>query len=155
MTMIARMCLFAAAALLFCTGAARAAERRACKADAEKLCKGILPGGGRIAACLKSHENDLSDECKAAAHEWKEAANRIVESCKEDVDKLCKGVKAGGGRIQRCLRKHRADLSEKCKGAIAETRRKEQKQRKAGKADGAETHEGATEKHEATEDKSD
>jgi hypothetical protein len=36
----------------------------ACKADAEKLCKGITPGAGRIIACLKSHESELSPACK-------------------------------------------------------------------------------------------
>jgi hypothetical protein len=36
-----------------------------CKADAEKLCAGIQPGGGRIAACLREHKDQVSDACKA------------------------------------------------------------------------------------------
>lgn len=36
----------------------------ACKADAEKLCPGIEPGGGRLKACFKEHRKDLSSECK-------------------------------------------------------------------------------------------
>ena len=35
--------------------------------------------------------------------------------CQEDADRLCKGRKAGGGRIARCLDEHQADLSKACK----------------------------------------
>lgn len=38
----------------------------ACRADAAKLCKDEKPGEGRIAICLKAHEKELSDPCKAA-----------------------------------------------------------------------------------------
>jgi hypothetical protein len=37
----------------------------ACKPDAEKFCKGIRPGQGRILACLKSHQSDLAPACAA------------------------------------------------------------------------------------------
>jgi hypothetical protein len=33
--------------------------------DKERLCKDVKPGEGRIAACLKQHESELSPECKA------------------------------------------------------------------------------------------
>lgn len=36
-----------------------------CKADAQKFCKGIRPGGGRILACLKSHQSELAPACAA------------------------------------------------------------------------------------------
>ena len=39
--------------------------REECKADAEKFCKGIRPGQGRILACLKSHESELAPACAA------------------------------------------------------------------------------------------
>jgi len=39
--------------------------RQECKADAEKFCKGIRPGGGRILACLKSHQAELAPACAA------------------------------------------------------------------------------------------
>ena len=37
-----------------------------CKEDAAKLCAGIEPGGGKLAKCLRSHDADLSEPCKAA-----------------------------------------------------------------------------------------
>jgi len=44
-----------------------AAIRAACAEDAQKLCAGVQPGGGRIVACLKEHKDSLSDQCKQAA----------------------------------------------------------------------------------------
>lgn len=38
---------------------------KACKPDADKFCKGIRPGHGRIISCLKSHEAELSPQCDA------------------------------------------------------------------------------------------
>jgi len=43
------------------------AIRAACAADAQRLCAGVQPGEGRIVACLKSHKDLLSDQCKQAA----------------------------------------------------------------------------------------
>ncbi|HTQ73417.1 MAG TPA: cysteine rich repeat-containing protein [Burkholderiales bacterium] len=54
-----------------CQDAIKKAEQRLkefsdeCKADAEKFCKGIRPGGGRILACLKSHQSELAPACAA------------------------------------------------------------------------------------------
>jgi Cysteine rich repeat len=47
--------------------------REECRADAEKFCKGIAPGGGRILSCLKSREPELQPACAA---EFKSAGNR-------------------------------------------------------------------------------
>ena len=41
-----------------------AAQRGACKADYEKYCSGVMPGGGRIMACLNKQHDTLSDACK-------------------------------------------------------------------------------------------
>ncbi|MFX8832873.1 cysteine rich repeat-containing protein, partial [Acinetobacter baumannii] len=39
---------------------------RACRADAQKFCQGIDPGGGRLLTCLKGREADLSAGCRDA-----------------------------------------------------------------------------------------
>jgi hypothetical protein len=41
-------------------------RRAACKEDIAKFCPGIHPGGGRIPACLKQNEAQLSSACKDA-----------------------------------------------------------------------------------------
>jgi len=35
----------------------------ACKADAERICPGVTPGGGKLIGCLKQHENDVTIGC--------------------------------------------------------------------------------------------
>jgi hypothetical protein len=35
-----------------------------CAQDAAKYCKDVKPGEGRVAACLKEHESDLSQACR-------------------------------------------------------------------------------------------
>jgi Cysteine rich repeat len=40
--------------------------REACKADYEKYCSGVSPGGGRIVACLNKQRDSLSEGCKTA-----------------------------------------------------------------------------------------
>jgi len=41
---------------------------KACKSDADKYCKGITPGAGRILSCLKGREADLTADCRAQFH---------------------------------------------------------------------------------------
>ena len=35
----------------------------ACKADAQRICPGVKPGGGKLIGCLKEHENDVTIGC--------------------------------------------------------------------------------------------
>ncbi|MDN3278430.1 hypothetical protein QWJ07_29500 [Frankia sp. RB7] len=52
-------------ALSGATSAQSADPRGACKADYDKFCAGIAPGGG-IVACLNAKRDQLSTTCKAA-----------------------------------------------------------------------------------------
>lgn len=93
--------------------------KEACRPDAEKFCKGIKPGGGRIAACLKSHESELAPACQKIFAKVETAAREVHEACKADAEKLCQGIRPGGGRILACLKSHEAELSGACKAVLA------------------------------------
>jgi hypothetical protein len=41
-----------------------AEQRAACKGDYETFCKGTIPGGGRVLACLSKQGDKLSAACK-------------------------------------------------------------------------------------------
>jgi hypothetical protein len=41
-----------------------AEQRAACKGDYEKFCRGTMPGGGRVIACLSKQYAGLSATCK-------------------------------------------------------------------------------------------
>jgi hypothetical protein len=41
-----------------------AEQLAACKADHDKFCSSIVPGGGRIIACLNKQYAELADACK-------------------------------------------------------------------------------------------
>lgn len=47
--------------------------RSACAADAQKLCPGVQPGGGRILQCLKEHKDEVSEGCKQAVLKAKQS----------------------------------------------------------------------------------
>jgi Cysteine rich repeat len=38
--------------------------KEACEDDVQQFCAGVKMGGGRVAHCLKQHEDKLSAECK-------------------------------------------------------------------------------------------
>ena len=89
--------------------------KEACQPDADKFCKGIQPGDGRIAACLKSHEGELAPACRQIAEKVEAAIREVHEACKADVGKFCQGIRPGEGRILACLKSHEAELSADCK----------------------------------------
>lgn len=51
-------------ALLFISPAAWAVGKGPCAADIERVCHDVKPGKGRYRACLKQHENELSEAGK-------------------------------------------------------------------------------------------
>jgi hypothetical protein len=52
-------------------GARRSLIGTRCQEEITKMCDDVKPGGGRLARCLREHEAELSNDCKAAlAASW-------------------------------------------------------------------------------------
>jgi hypothetical protein len=93
--------------------------KRACQPDADKFCKGVQPGAGRIVACLESHESELAPVCQKVVHKIETAIREVHEACSNDAEQLCRGIQPGGGRILACLNSHEAELTGPCKAVLA------------------------------------
>jgi len=113
----------AAVLVLWTAGDIFAQGRGPCAEDAAKYCKDIQPGEGRMARCMKEHENELSAACREHIAQMKHWGKEIHEACQDDAMKLCKDVKPGGGRIARCLKEHREELSPGCREKLPEGRK--------------------------------
>jgi len=107
-------------------GAAPAEGKRQgpCSDDVAKFCKDVQPGGGRIARCLKQHEQELSPACKQHAAEVKQRGQEFRAACEDDVLKLCADVQRGGGRIVNCLKQHEQELTPDCKAKMQQKQAK-------------------------------
>ena len=98
-----------------------------CKTELETYCKDVTPGEGRILACLYAREDKLSGKCEYALYDAAAqlehavaAMSYLVNECADDLNTLCKGVKAGDGRLLDCLDKNAKDVSKRCTDAMAE-----------------------------------
>ena len=124
-----------AAAVLAAALATPALAQGPCADDAQRLCQGIPPGGGRIHACLTSNADRLSPACQQNLKAAQQRAREIHERCKADVWQFCQGVKPGQGRVLACLKSHEAELSPPCGEEFARAREKLQGIRAACGAD--------------------
>jgi cysteine rich repeat protein len=116
--------IIAVAGLVLWTAADIFAQGRGpCAEDAAKYCKDVQPGGGRMAECLKEHENELSAVCKEHFAHMGQRGREVHAACRDDARKLCRDVKPGEGRIARCLHEHREELSPGCRENMPERSR--------------------------------
>jgi hypothetical protein len=111
---VTRLLAFAAFALAtpWLAAPAAAAEDRpsmqACGADARQWCAGVQPGGGRIAGCLREHEQKLQPACAAQLGQ--------LEACAAEMKRLCPQAR-GEGELRRCVGSKRSELSAGCRAA--------------------------------------
>ena len=122
----ATKCILVAAAMAAWVDTATAVEG-ACKADAQKFCKGMQPGEGRLLSCLNKHLTQISPSCAVNLKQYKGAVQRASGYCAPDIERFCWDVPVGKGGIESCLKQHSEELEPDCKDALAraeKTRRK-------------------------------
>ena len=106
---------------------ATANSENACKKDMETLCAGVEPGEGRLRKCMMENKDKFSTECKAQHEKMKEAMKDVHEACHDDAEKFCGDVKKGRGRMIKCMKEHKDEVSQSCKDEmmkVKETRKK-------------------------------
>ena len=118
---VLRSGMLVALALALGAGVASAQQHQGhdvCKADVQKFCKDVQPGGGKVAKCLAQHNTNLSAPYKENIAKMRERVKVVTAACQADMQQLCKGVEPGGGRIAHCLKENDSKLSQGCRSAI-------------------------------------
>ena len=94
------------------------AQDHPCLADVQRLCKDLAPDNrSGMMQCLKDHETNLSDACKARLQTF------AHEPCVQDALTFCKDVESGNkSQMVHCLRGHETELTDACKTRLHEFR---------------------------------
>ena len=107
--------------LLGMSGISVAQQAGPCRADVERLCKGVPPADLRD--CMRKHASELSPACKARLSDAKERvqehAAALKQACQGDIDKYCSKTEPGKFGVARCLHDHEAQLSPGCTAAMS------------------------------------
>lgn len=91
---------------------------RSCDEDITRFCKDVQRGGGQVVKCLQEHDKDVTRACKQEMTEMKTRMKGFKEFCGDDVQKYCKDVTPGEGRIIQCLKGYEPHLSLQCKSNL-------------------------------------
>merc|ERR1712070_690470 len=101
--------------------------KTACTEEVTKFCADIEPGSGRVHQCLMTHQKELSPKCAEAEEKLNviQSGNVLLrpgftKACSEEMTVYCKGVKAGKGRMFRCLQANvaKVEFSASCKAQV-------------------------------------
>src|SRR5205807_4620124 len=97
--------------------AAYKGKDRVCAEDAKKFCSSVKPGEGRVYQCLTGHSAEINPACRDQLTAAKAAYDKFEQACGGDVQKFCKSIPPGGGRVLSCLKGRESDLSPSCAAA--------------------------------------
>ena len=102
--------------------------KKACNKELTTFCKGVVPGQGRVLACLYAFESKVSDQCALAVYDASLELEKAIadmkyaaSQCMADLKQYCGNVKAGQGRGLACLKKNDKNVSQQCKDALRQT----------------------------------
>jgi hypothetical protein len=75
-----------------------------------------------VHACLEKHQAELSPGCDAFQQLMKERITKFVQACDADMEKFCKDMEPGSGRVAACLKAKQAELSPACQAEFKASR---------------------------------
>jgi hypothetical protein len=97
-----------------------AAQDMPCGDDVKRYCADVAPGGGRLMACLKGHEKQLSPACAQRVAEIAAWLAGPLGVCRDDWVEHCyhprQAVQTQGAA--QCLRAQQAKVSSACQKAL-------------------------------------
>lgn len=79
------------------------------------LISALLLAAINVSATVAMAQSGMSPEMRAKAQ-------AMAQNCKEDIKKVCDGIRPGGGRILICLRNNSERLSQPCRDAVPKAR---------------------------------
>jgi len=103
-------------------GKRSAGRDRVCVEDAKKFCGNVRPGGGRVYQCLASHDAELAPACREQLSAAKARFDKFMQACKGDIEKACKTIPPGQGRVLSCLKGRESQLSPECRAEFSRAR---------------------------------
>jgi hypothetical protein len=96
-----------------------------CQKEIATYCKDVIPGNGRILACLYARQDRLSARCEYAIYDAAAQLERAVAAlaylaneCRDDLKTFCSGINPGEGRLLQCIDNNRNKVSARCKQAM-------------------------------------
>jgi len=93
----------------------------ACASELNDFCGKVTPGEGRLAFCMRAHEDQLSRTCESAlrrvALNVRRTLNQITEACWNEVRALC-GDTDKLGKLGQCVAQKKGSLSSSCETIV-------------------------------------
>ncbi len=98
----------------------------ACSDDIASQCSSVVPGHGRLNACLYAHEEKLSEACDEVTADMGDRLDYFFENmryvdqeCRADLAKFCSAVEFSEGRYYSCLKSNSEDLTNECSEVLS------------------------------------
>jgi hypothetical protein len=110
-----------AVALLLAFSPAVHAEEDACSTEVARLCPQSR-GDLLMLGCLRANEQAFRKVCRGNLEKVLDKARSMASACDGDVQRHCKDVEPGDGRVARCLKDKEHQLSQSCQGAFNQWR---------------------------------
>jgi len=99
----------------------------ACADDIEELCGSLTPGEGRIAACVREHEDLLSRRCRLTlflvSRRIRQAVSNFADECGSRLRAQCSNAE----KLGECAEEKSASISPACHAMVAALRQAGQK----------------------------